>query len=309
MLVKKVLLLIDGSFLSFVVNYRAFKSWSQQYQSMDTCIIRSPDESDQDNLPDLVNESRWFKKCLHNATVDKLNGIATIIENATGLLYPNTTLVDTIIAKDSKLSKSFRYSLYPEYKLTRKIQRSKRGQYKIGPVFDELYTHAFPEVFGEHTVQLSVDGAEGDDIIASIALSQRIAEEYEKIILISSDRDFLQLQIDRNVSQYDAKGELVVPHIKTTNNEIVNITPKQALMIKIISGDSSDNIKPIKPKIGENRAYKYITENFDSFKKMLKEEPEVAEHFILNSKLIDFKNIPVELSQKIVDEFYNLRDW
>lgn len=309
MLVKKVLLLIDGSFLSFVVNYRAFKNWTQQYQGMDTCTIRSPEESDQDNLPDLVNESKWFKKCLHNATVDKLNGIATIIENATGLLYPNSTLVDTIIAKDSKLTKSFRYSLYPEYKLTRKIQRSRRGQYKIGPVFDELYNNAFPEVFGEHTVQLSVDGAEGDDIIASIALSQRIAEEYEKIILISSDRDFLQLQIDRDVSQYDAKGELVVPKIKTTNNDIINITPQQALMIKIISGDSSDNIKPIKPKVGEMRAYKYITENFDGFKKMLKEEPEVAEHFVLNSKLIDFKNIPVELSQKIVDEFYNLRDW
>ena len=70
---KKVLLLIDGSFLSFVVNYRAFRTWTNQYQSMDTCIIRPPDETDQDNLPDLVNESKWFKKCLHNATVDKLN--------------------------------------------------------------------------------------------------------------------------------------------------------------------------------------------------------------------------------------------
>ena len=80
-------------------------------------------------------------------------------------------------------------------------------------------------------------------------------------------------------------------------------------MIKIISGDSSDNIKPIKPKIGEIRAYKYITEKTDEFKKMLKEEPEVAEHLILNSKLIDFKNIPTDLSQKVVDEFYRLRTW
>ena len=248
MLVKKILLLVDGSFLNFVVNYRAFKIWSDQYQSMDTCVIRPPDETDQDNLPDLVNESQWFKKCLYNAAVDKLNGIATIVENSTGLLYPNSSLVDTIIAKDSRLTKSFRYSLYPEYKLARKIQKAKRSQYKIGPVFDELYTNVFPSIFGANTIQLAVDGAEGDDVIASLSRSQRIGEEYERIILISSDRDFLQLQIDRPVTQYDTKGEMVVPKIKH-GNEIVSITPQQALMIKIISGDTSDNIKPIRPKI------------------------------------------------------------
>lgn len=306
--VKKVLLLVDGSFISFVVNFRAFKVWSEQYQGMDTCIIRPPDETDQDNLPDIVNESKWFKKCLYNAAIDKLNGIANIIENSTGLLYPNSTLVDTIIAKDSRLSKSFRYALYPEYKLTRKIQKAKRNQYQIGPVFDELYANIFPSIFGEHTIQLSVDGAEGDDIIASIARSQKIGDDYERIILISSDRDFLQLQIDRPVTQYDAKGEMVVPKIKR-GDEIINITPQQALMVKIISGDSSDNIKPIKPKIGEIRALKYITEKTDEFKKMLKEEPEVAQKMALNSKLIDFRNIPPELSQKVVDEYYNTKTW
>ena len=305
---KKILLIVDGSFLSFVVNFRAFKSWQEQYQCMDTCIIRPPEETDQDNLPDLVNESKWFKKCLYNAAVDKLNGLANIVENSTGMLYPQSTFVDTIIAKDSKLTKSFRYALYPEYKLTRKLNRAKRGQYKIGPVFDELYANVFPSRCGDRMVQLAVDGAEGDDVIASIAKSDRIAQDYEKIILISSDRDFVQLQIDRPVTQYDAKGEMVLPRLKH-GNEVIELTPKQALMIKIISGDNSDNIKPIKPKVGEIRAYKYITEKTDEFKKMLKEEPEVAQHLILNSKLIDFKNIPTELSNKVVDEFYRTKTW
>ena len=157
-------------------------------------------------------------------------------------------------------------------------------------------------------MQLVVDGAEGDDVIASLARSQRIGEEYEKIILISSDRDFLQLQIDRPVTQYDGNGELVVPKIKR-GSEVINITPQQALMIKIISGDSSDNIKPIRQKVGEIRAYKYITESEDAFKKLLKEDPETSQRFILNSKLIDFRNIPEELSKSVVDEFYRLRNW
>ena len=308
MKMKKILMIVDGSFLSFVCCHRAFKSWQEQYQSMDTCVIRPPDESDQDNLPDLVNESRWFKKCLYNAAVDKLNGLANIVENSTGMLYPQSTFVDTLIARDSKLTKSFRYSLYPEYKLTRKINRAKRGQFKIGPVFDELYNNVFPSIFGDRMLQLAVDGAEGDDVIAAIAMSPRVAQEYEKIILISSDRDFIQLQADHPVTQYDAKGEMVLPKIKR-GSETIQLTPKQALMIKIISGDSSDNIKPIKPKVGEIRAYKYITENTDEFKKMLKEDPEVAQRLVLNSKLIDFKNIPKELSQKVVDEFYSLRPW
>lgn len=308
MKMKKILLIVDGSYIAFVCNFRAFKTWQEQYQCMDTCIIRPPNETDQDNLPDLVNESKWFKKCIYNAAVDKLNSLATIVENSTGMLYPQSNFVDTIIAKDSKLTKSFRYSIYPEYKLTRKLNRAKRGQYKIGPVFDELYANVFPSIFDSHTVQLVVDGAEGDDVIASLARSERILEDYEKIILVSSDRDFIQLQIDRPVTQYDVTGELVVPKIKR-GAETISITPQQALLIKIISGDSSDNIKPIKPKVGEIRAFKYITEKTDEFKNMLKEEPEVAQHLILNSKLIDFKNIPVELSNKIVDEFYQIKTW
>ena len=110
------------------------------------------------------------------------------------------------------------------------------------------------------------------------------------------------------MTQYDAKGEMVLPRLKR-GNEVIELTPQQALMIKIISGDNSDNIKPIKPKVGEIRAYKYITESTDEFKRMLKEEPETAQHLILNSKLIDFKNIPPELTQKVVDEFYRLRNW
>ena len=308
MKIKKVLLLIDGSYLNFMCSFRAFKAWQQQYQMIDTCTILPPEESDQDNLPDIVNESQWFKKCLYNASVDKLNGIATTMENGTGLIYPNSNLIDTVICKDSRLTKSFRYSLYPEYKLTRKLQRSKRGQYKIGPVFDELYTNVFPSIFDEHTMQLVVDGAEGDDVIASLARSQRIGEEYEKIILISSDRDFLQLQIDRPVTQYDGNGELVVPKIKR-GSEVINITPQQALMIKIISGDSSDNIKPIRPRIGEVTALKLITEKMGEFKKMLSENPEIGERMVLNSKLIDFKSIPKTLSDSIVNEFYKLKTW
>ena len=52
-----------------------------------------------------------------------------------------------------------------------------------------------------------------------------------------------------------------------------------------------------------------ITEKQDEFKKMLKENPEVAQRFVLNSKLVDFKNIPVELCQKVVDGFYSLKNW
>ena len=153
-----------------------------------------------------------------------------------------------------------------------------------------------------------VDGAEGDDVIASLARSGRILEDYEKIILVSSDRDFIQLQIDRPVTQYDISGELVVPKLKR-GKEIVNMTPQQALMVKIISGDASDNIKSIRPKVGEITAFKYITEKTEEFKKLLKENPEVAQRFVLNSKLVDFKNIPVELSQRVVDEFYSLKNW
>lgn len=275
---------------------------------MDVCQILPPEETDQDNLPDLVNGSRWFRKCLANAANDKLSSLANVVENATGLIYPNPQMVDTVIAKDSRLTRSFRYGLYPEYKLTRKIQRARRGQYQLGPVFDELYANVFPQVFPPNTVQLVVDGAEGDDVIASLAKSDRVAEDYDRIILVSSDRDFVQLQIDRPVQQYDAKGERVLPRLKR-GQETIELTPQQALLIKEISGDHSDNIKPIKPKVGEVRAWKYITENRDEFRRMLKEERDVAERLLLNQQLIDFNYIPQRLRDAVVDEFYRLRTW
>ena len=49
MKMKKVLLIVDGSYIAFVCNFRAFKTWQEQYAGMDTCIIRPPEDSDQDN--------------------------------------------------------------------------------------------------------------------------------------------------------------------------------------------------------------------------------------------------------------------
>ena len=96
-------------------------------------------------------------------------------------------------------SRSWRKDVFPYYKANRKKNREesvldwKKLFQIIDTIRDELAEH-FP-----YRV-LKVDGAEADDIIA--VLARRFHEE-QPILIVSGDRDFIQLLQLENVSIYD----------------------------------------------------------------------------------------------------------
>jgi len=131
-----------------------------------------------------------------------------------------------VICNDSK--NVWRKDFFPQYKKNRS-DRQKKSKFDWGKIFNELHTirEEMKDVFPYRFVQ--VERAEADDIIAVIAKN---FHHKEKIMIVSSDKDFQQLQRYPNVEQYSPskKGILRCDD------------PYDFLLDHVVRGDSSDGV-------------------------------------------------------------------
>ena len=133
---------------------------------------------------------------------------------------------ELVICNDSK--NVWRKDFFPQYKKNRS-ERQKKSKFDWGKIFNELHTirEEMKDVFPYRFVQ--VERAEADDIIAVIAKN---FHHKEKIMIVSSDKDFQQLQRYPNVEQYSPakKGILTCDD------------PYDFLLDHVVRGDSSDGV-------------------------------------------------------------------
>jgi len=207
-----------------------------------------------------------------------------------GLLYAikENQSDKVIIANESK--NNWRKDFYSEYKATRKKAR------EDSPIdFDEF----FP-ILNEFIIELKdlfknvyfiqVDRCEGDDIIAVLTKKYGNNKEYE-IELISTDKDFVQLQKFDNFKQFTP---IKKEYLKSLN-------PKRDLEIKILTGDKSDNIPNVKYRCGVKTAEKMINEGLTE----LETDEDIRKNYIRNKKIIDFDLIPDDIQDSIIKEYEN----
>ena len=139
----------------------------------------------------------------------------------------------------------------------------------------------------EQIIILKHPHLEADDCIA-ISVKYLINKYPESTVyIITSDRDYLQLNA-HNVHLYNLTFKNIAENKSSTGN------PEKDLEIKIIMGDTSDNIPSSFPKCGPKTAIKCI-EDPEFFKKKMAENPEYYAQYELNKKLVDFNNIPEHL--------------
>ena len=133
---------------------------------------------------------------------------------------------ELVICNDSK--NVWRKDFFPQYKKNRS-ERQKKSKFDWGKIFNELHTirEEMRDVFPYRFVQ--VERAEADDIIAVIAKN---FHHKERIMIVSSDKDFQQLQRYPNVEQYSPskKGILRCDD------------PYDFLLDHVVRGDSSDGV-------------------------------------------------------------------
>ena len=190
---------------------------------------------------------------------------------------------------------SWRREYFPLYKAGRKAGRdsSSLNWSQIFECFDtikeELKTN-FPYKF------IQVENAEADDVIG--LLSRSVSE---KVMIISSDKDFIQLQKYDNVSQWSPVTKKLV-----NGNE-----PNGYLFEHILRGDKGDgipNILSADNSIVEGIRQKPITkkyiENFVMHNAELNgRTDEEIRNFHRNKKLIDLAETPPNICEDIWNEY------
>ena len=195
---------------------------------------------------------------------------------------------DVILAWDSK--HYWRRDYYPQYKASRR-----KGRQESDLDWNEIFgvTNKIRDEIKENMPYKSVEvyGAEADDIIAIVSNS------YDKVMIISSDKDFIQLHTD-NVKQWSP----------VTKQEVNGHDPDTYIKEHVLKGDSGDGVPNVlspdhtftdglrqKP-LGKKRIEKMINENMNDW------SDEVKRNYQRNYKLINLKNIPKDIQSNIVDE-------
>jgi 5'-3' exonuclease len=185
-----------------------------------------------------------------------------------------------VVGKDCKRENIWRMELFPKYKSNR-VQEGFMG----GPFFKMVYEEELFEKGGAKAI-LKHPKLEADDCIALSVKHLRNKYHDSHIYIITSDRDYLQLA-SSNVHLFNLTFKDIVDKSSTGN-------AKNDLEIKIIMGDTSDNIPSVFPKCGLKTAQKCIADT-EFFKKKMSDNSEYYAQYELNKKLVCFDNIPEEL--------------
>jgi len=208
--------------------------------------------------------------------------------------YPNV-----ILCCDSK--HYWRRDYFPFYKSQRKHDREASG-YDWGMIFDTLnkIRDELKEYFPYKVI--NVDGAEADDVIA--VLTARLAP-HGGVLILSSDKDFGQLQKYPNVTQY---SPILKRFIKIDD-------PKIFIREHILKGDRGDGIPNIlsndnvfaagerqKP-LTSKKLNEWIKKDASDFC----ETEWMLRCYKRNQTLIDFDYIPSDIQKNIVTEFENYK--
>jgi hypothetical protein len=201
---------------------------------------------------------------------------------------------DVVLCCDNR--KYWRKEYFPFYKAGRKKTREK-SDLDWHLIFDMLakFKLELKENFPYKVID--VEGAEADDIIGTLT---PIYSPHEKILILSSDGDFLQLQTyGSNVKQYNPAQK---KYVKSEN-------PIEELKEKIIRGDKGDGIpnmfspsdcfvRDIRQKpVTKGMLDKYLKEDVNNYS-----ETDKA-NYTRNATLIDLSLIPSDVKEKIINVF------
>lgn len=252
--------------------------------------------------PDLYKEKKadatfdWLTNETFKEKYEKMY-LKSIVDLVGKKTFDNSTV---IFCMDSPKEFVWRNELMKEYKGDR-ADLSLKNNFK--PTFNHTYTHLIPKLIKENKgkmFKLRMDKLEADDIIAVICRHLEKTNPAKKIYLVSGDQDFLQLGRD-NLFFINYKSK---KSIQLTEEEA-----KEALKMKILNGDCSDNILSIFPKdrkILTLKRRKELMEDENKLLEYLEENPEIKKNHLRNCKLIDFQYIPKPLQKEILKEFKSL---
>ena len=201
---------------------------------------------------------------------------------------------EVVIACDTK--NYWRRDIFPFYKAGRKKARDASG-HDWSAIFDcmNLIKQELREYSPYKVVE--VETCEADDVIATLAQKYSATQ---KIMILSSDKDFAQLQRYPNVEQYS-------PILKKFIKEPLPLAQLKQMIIRGDKGDGIPNILSADNCIVEGVRQKPITEA--KIIVWMNQEPkefcneDMLRNFSRNEAMIDLTRIPSNLTEKILDTY------
>ena len=198
---------------------------------------------------------------------------------------------EVVLTYDSK--HYLRREVFPQYKAGRKKGRENDKKdwdaifnclNKIKAEFRENLPYKYLEVYG----------AEADDIIATLCKNYS-----EKIMIISGDKDFIQLQKYPNVEQF---SPILKKHVNGHD-------PNTYIKEHILKGDTSDGIPNVlspdntfvdglrQRPLGRKKIETWLDMHIDDL------QDEVKRNYQRNNTLINLDNVPENLEKEIMVDF------
>lgn len=197
-----------------------------------------------------------------------------IISELFDLQNSNPLKGNVVLCVDNVVTRNWRKELYKKYKSSR--VRNENDPIPIKKIFSDF--NILLRQINDNTPWkvVSVDGAEGDDCILTIASKTKD----EDILIISSDKDMIQAQKNPRVTQYSPLTRKWLSY-KTKDMDNLN----EWIMEHVILGDSADSI----PRIFDEAEFT------DKFRAFLKERDIDTDVHSFNES---------EERDSIIDEFH-----
>ena len=203
---------------------------------------------------------------------------------------------DMVLCTDA--ANPWRRDYFPLYKANRKKSRDKDDK-DWGLIFDTLHKvkeeirDNFPYRF------MYVENCEADDIIAILTQHAYIIAPNEKVLIISGDKDFQQLQRYDQVSQYSPNvNKFIEPEGGA----------EEFLKEHILKGDKADGIPNILSNdncldegIRQTPLRKPILEKY--LRITISSDDKYYRNYLRNQTLIDFEMIPQKIEDEILSEY------
>lgn len=219
-----------------------------------------------------------------------------------GAMIRQTQPTEVYLVFDGAGSATSRKNIIPEYKSGRSLTRV---NWEVFENIEEEDTAKVDQIV--RIIQylktlpvktLSLDKAEADDIIAYLSTTL-IEKPEDKIFIVSSDKDFLQL-VSNQVTVYRPMEKKY--YTEEVFRAKYKISPKNFILYKILLGDQSDKIKGIKG-LGEKgllKKFPELKERIMSFDDLLEIcEGKFKDHVVYSRVLLAVSDL--EKSYKVMD--------
>lgn len=216
---------------------------------------------------------------------------------------------DYVVVAFDEHAKTFRHKIFEQYKGTRKPMPEELKQQV--PVLRDVLS-------AMDVVTVSKEGLEADDILGTLA--KKSASEGMKVILVSGDRDLLQIadesitvripRTKQGKTTYDDFDPLRV-------KEEYGVTPAGFIELKALMGDTADNIPGV-PKVGEKTAralmetygsiegiYEHLDEiKGNSVRESIRENKDLAELSLKLATIITDADVELDKNNASARDFY-----